>query len=419
MKTQSWSQNAARGGLFPTFAMGSALPARSSGGSAPEKRGAYRPPESFGPEPDAADAADFQRVVSTELTPEQEKRIRIPSAVYPAQRRTLAVHWHPEFIPLPLVRERMKAMFPAVEKELCIPTQHNELLELDGFSGVEVDCYAREFKQKIQLLAHFQSKRVAQAATFRAMLDHTREYRRTQLDSLLDALARGAKQDGSGRLARQAAGPSGADEQIVAFAAAVAEKLRALIERYGAQVDRNSLKNKVVRNFLQRKRAVFGDTFINRVQLYVREVKIAVKSAFPLTYYHGTREIIEEIRGLGGCVVIPHPEQFWPVLLSGYDVDGYEVWNPQSLRYTEFLVSVVAEQNRKRPRQGRELLPFMGDDCHLGEKILPPEEQDPQKAAREVGLQPAWDDRNIREKLLADRICRKNVIQRYAERLTT
>jgi hypothetical protein len=373
------------------------------------------PPGSIDPEPTAEDEADFQAIVATELTPEQEDQIRSPGSVHSEQRHTLAVHWHPEFIPLPLVRERMGAMFPAVEEELCIPTQHNELLALNGFSGVEVDCFSSDFNQKIQLLAHFQTDRVARAVTFRDMLDHTRNYRRMQLGSLLDALE--TKQNGNGEFARRAAGLSGADGRVVAFAAAVAHKLRSLLERHKAKVARDSLKNKLVRNFLNRKRGVYGDTFVSRVQVYVNEVKTAVKSAFSPEYYYDTREIIEEIRGLGGGVVIPHPEQFWPVLLAGYDVDGYEVWNPQSRRYTEFLISVVAEQNRNRPKHCRELLVFMGDDCHMSEKVLPPAEQDPLKAAREVGLQPAWDDPNIRKKLTADQARRERVVQRYRERL--
>jgi hypothetical protein len=371
----------------------------------------------IGVEPTAEDEADFAAITDTTLTREQEERIRVPDAVHPQQRSTLAVHWHPEFIPIPLVRERMGSMFPAVEEELCIPTQHNELLALNGFSGVEADCWSEEFAQKIQLLAHFQTENVAQAVTFRAMLEHTADYRRTQLDCLLDALG-GATRGGRGQLARQAADLCGADAACAAFAAAVARKLRTLIERHRNTTDRNSLKNKLVRNFLNRMRGRHDPAFIGRAQAYVNAVKAAVKAAFPPGYYFAAQEMIEEIRGLGGCIVIPHPEQFWPVLLAGYDVDGYEVWNPQSRRYTEFLVSVTAEHNRNRPKNRRELLVFMGDDCHMSEKILLPSEQDPRKAEREVGLQPAWDDLNLRKKLIADQACRACVIRRYTERLS-
>ncbi len=47
-------------------------------------------------------------------------------------------------------------------------------------------------------------------------------------------------------------------------------------------------------------------------------------------------------------MVIPHPEQFWPILLADYDVDGYEVWNPQSREYTDFLIRALDNQNKRR-----------------------------------------------------------------------
>jgi hypothetical protein len=384
----------------------------------PETRSAFRPSALIGFELTEEDEADFTAIIDTSLTPEQEERILAPEAVYQQQRSTLAVHWHPEFIPIPLVRERMGRMFPAAEEELCIPTQHNELLALDGFSGVEVDCWSEEFSQKIQLLAHFKTAKTARAVIFRAMLKHTADYRRTQLDCLLEALD-GAMQGKSGLLARQAAALCGADAPCAAFAAAVARKLRILIERYRGKTDKNSLKNKLVRNFLNRLRGRYDPVFIGRVQAYVNAVKAVVKAAFPAGYYYAVQEMIEEIRGLGGCIVIPHPEQFWPVLLAGYDVDGYEVWNPQSQRYTDFLISAAAEQNRNRPKNRRELLIFMGDDCHMSEKILPPTDRDPLKAEREVGLQPAWDDLNIRKKLAAEHAGRACVIRRYTERLSS
>lgn len=70
--------------------------------------------------------------------------------------------------------------------------------------------------------------------------------------------------------------------------------------------------------------------------------------------------------------MIPHPEQFWPILLTGYDVDGVEVWNPQSHRYTNFLVSVLNEKNRRMDSSERPLLIFMGDDTHMSEKPVIP-----------------------------------------------
>ena len=123
------------------------------------------------------------------------------------------------------------------------------------------------------------------------------------------------------------------------------------------------------------------------------------------------------VRGVGGCIIIPHPEQFWPVLLDDLDVDGIEVWNPQSFQYTEFLIDVVNRGNRSARGGRKPLLLTMGDDCHLGEKVKDPALQDPLKAKREVGLQPPWNDLSIRKRLVAANASRKNVIHEYKERL--
>ena len=129
--------------------------------------------------------------------------------------------------------------------------------------------------------------------------------------------------------------------------------------------------------------------------------------------------MIEEVRALGGGIVIPHPEQFWPILLAEYDVDGYEVWNPQSRRYTEFLIDVVNNKNSRVSNYSRRLLVFMGDDTHMSEKIKPPEAQNRTKAAREIGFQAAWEDLAIRKKLILAKMDRASVIREYAARLTS
>ena len=73
-----------------------------------------------------ADEALFNQIIATELTPEQRQRLRTPAKVFPRQEQVLAVHWHPEFIPMDLAAERISAMFPNSGKQLIIPTQHNE-----------------------------------------------------------------------------------------------------------------------------------------------------------------------------------------------------------------------------------------------------------------------------------------------------
>lgn len=406
----------------------------------------------------------FRSLIVTDLAPWQAEQVTTPPSVHESQREVLATHWHPEFVPMGLIRQRIEAMFPGHEAELIIPTQHNELTSWNGYTGVEVDCYSSGFNQKVQLLLHFESSRVAATApgahpahigpapldatdvtrpasppprttpdsppqpaysllsgdrthtgahTLRSMLAHTRKYRASQLYDYVRAVVHP-----DDNVAGPAVRETGADDDVLAFARLMTGKFARLLETHGAAMPEDMIKNKLLRNFIDGLRGDWEDTFIDRVQAYLKAVKEQVKRRFPLDYFYRATEFIEEAHGLGGCVVIPHPEQFWPILLAEYDVDGYEVWNPQSSRYTEFLISVANRKNRGPGLSRREILVFMGDDCHLGEKTRPREQQDTEKAAREVGLQPAWDDPAVRKRLSLTGVSRASVIRDYRARLS-
>jgi len=370
------------------------------------------------PEALTADVTEFDErlfalLIDTRLDAAAQKRILTPGAVQPAQDSVLAVHWHPEHVPMELIKKRIEASYPAARKSLIIPTQHNELMEYGPYTGVEVDCYSRGFNQKVQLLLHFRTEKLAEAHVLKSMLAHTHAYRSSQLFDYLTTVTRPDEE----RLA-QAARESGSDEAVVGAARACCLKLEALLERHAGDMPVDAIKNKLVRNFVDGLRPLLGDGLANRVQVFLKEVKAVVKAQFPLSYFYRTTEFIEEARSLGGGVVIPHPEQFWPILLAGYDVDGYEVWNPQSQRYTEFLISVLYENNRRRGNGERRMLVFMGDDTHMGEKTLPVSGgTDTHKARREIGLQPAWDDLSIGKKLIVADMDRVRIIEEYSARL--
>ena len=72
------------------------------------------------------DQQTYLKLISTELSPEQEERILTPARVYPRQDVMLAVHWHPEFIPMDLIRRRIDATFPNRNCELIVPTQRTQ-----------------------------------------------------------------------------------------------------------------------------------------------------------------------------------------------------------------------------------------------------------------------------------------------------
>ncbi|MDO9632841.1 MAG: hypothetical protein Q7I92_13165 [Humidesulfovibrio sp.] len=362
--------------------------------------------------PTEEDERIFLAISSTTLTPEEEKRITTPDLVALRQTSVLAVHWHPEHIPMPLIERRIGASYPNKSLELIIPTQHNEITTFGAYSGVEVDCYSSGFNQKVQLLLHFENSRLPRAGVLRSMLTHTFRYRASQLFEFLSVLT-GKDEE---RL-QSVAAFTGAAEETIRFARLHAFKLEALLERYQDRLPPGAIKNKLVRNFLDAMRPRYGDRLVARVQAFVQAVKLRVKDDFPLLYFYRASEIIEEARSMGAGVVIPHPEQFWPILLAEYDVDGYEVWNPQSQRYTDFLIEVLSRKNRKAGVSARKLLVFMGDDTHLSEKLR--DASLVAKPAREVGLQYAWDDLSVRKRLLAAGMDRASVINEYTARLAS
>ncbi|MDR1397790.1 MAG: hypothetical protein LBJ14_08670 [Desulfarculales bacterium] len=363
------------------------------------------------------DETAFMEMVRTTLLPWQEEQILTVPAVHETQTEIMALHWHPEFVPIPLVRQRMAKMFPNAEEEICIPTQHNQLLSIDGYAGVEVDCYSSAFNLKVQLLCHFKTSRLEQAHTFKNMLGHTASYRSSQLYLLLNTLASALQKNKAHQLVQKVVRDNGFEHTEVEFTARLAAKLTALIDKYHHAIDPGCFKNKMVRDMLDAQHGLYDKILIGKAQAYAREIKREVKNIFPTGYYYKTEEIIEETRSLGGAVIIPHPEEFWPILLADYDVDGYEVWNPQSRQYTEFLISVLTRQNQRRGRRRKKILLCMGDDCHLSEKVKPISRQDPQKASREVGLQSAWNYPAVKEKLRRGKSRRGEVIAEYRARI--
>ncbi|MDZ7641509.1 MAG: hypothetical protein U5J62_05750 [Desulfurivibrio sp.] len=239
------------------------------------------------------------------------------------------------------------------------------------------------------------------------MLEHTRNYRSSQLLDFIHTITKPLPE----RM-EAAAKATGADPELMQFCRIYVQKIKLLVDEHLEQIPVSMFKNKLIRNFFDYLRQDYDPVIIDRCQNFLKAIKKLVKEDFPLQYFYRTSEIIEEARLHGAGIIIPHPEQYWPILLADYDVDGYEVWNPQSQRYTEFLISVVNRKNQERGNQKRILI-FMGDDTHLGEKVKDKEFQDQDKAAREIGYQPAWEDLSISKKLIRNQVSRTRTIQEY------
>jgi hypothetical protein len=355
----------------------------------------------------------YNEITSTDLSDDQKQEIRSTPRMYPREEHVLAIHWHPEQVPLDLVEERIDKTFPNKRNELIIPTQHNMILHFNGYAGAEVDCYSREFKRKVQLLLHFKEERLEGADKLKSMIDHTFRYRAGQLFEFMDTILDTGFE---GRL-QLAARETSADKALIQFVRIYTEKLKKLLDHYELTTPPIMIKNKLLREYFDKLRAHYDSALIDRAQIFLKAVKNIVKANFNTDYFYETRQIIEEARKAGACIVVPHPEQFWPILLADYDVDGFEVWNPQSQDYTEFLVGAVHRLNGCRLKSALPILVTMGDDCHLGEKLKPRELQDEVKAAREIGLQPAWQDLSICKKLILHDIRKEDVINEYRNRL--
>jgi len=81
----------------------------------------------FPPDVTEMDRAAWDSIVVRELNPKQQHEFTHPEVSYPMQHCVLAVHWHPEFIPLDLIMQRIAAMFPNRKDELIIPLQNKTM----------------------------------------------------------------------------------------------------------------------------------------------------------------------------------------------------------------------------------------------------------------------------------------------------
>ncbi len=355
----------------------------------------------------------FERLIAVDLTPVEIQRIIGPSNRFENEDALLAIHWHPENVPLELIKTRIDVMYPNITEYLIIPTQHNEIIIYGDYAGAEIDCRASAFNRKVQILIHFNKTRLCGAQRLFNMIAHTRRYRATQLNDFLDSFT---NQRYEKRL-HEAADKTGVESDIIRFARIQATKLQKLIQLHTPNIPEFSIKNKLFINYLNSQKKHYDHHAIDRVVIFALAVKEIVKRHFALDYFYEVEDVIAEVRNLGGCIVVPHPEQFWPILLADYDVDGYEVWNPQSREFTEFLIQTIARKNQLQNSRLRSLMIFMGDDTHLSEKLLDAEAQNPDKAAREIGYQPAWDDPSIRKALNAMGMDKKKIICDYKKRL--
>ncbi|MDR1396085.1 MAG: hypothetical protein LBK52_07950 [Deltaproteobacteria bacterium] len=352
----------------------------------------------------------FNRLTSVELTAKEESAAVHPTRQDEAEKRLLAVHWHPEWIPLPLIDQRIRRAFPQASDSLVIPTQHNCLMTLGEWTGVEADAFAPEYGLKVQLLIHLRSCLLPKAVTLAAMMEQTFRYRALQLLDILESILRPDES------IRNEIKKLGFASESVELAKLLARRLLTLIEKanIASSPRAEMLKNRLLPDFMAARGGEFPPAVLDRAMALTRLVKAQVKRRLLPSRFRTVREVIEEARGLGAGVVIPHPPLFWPILLDNLDVDGWEVWNPSSPGHTIFLIETLARQKTKK----NPLLVFMGDDTHMSSKIRPEQKSEEKSFLdREIGFQPPWQDPQVIRVLKNAGQSRERTMDEYRARL--
>ncbi|MDR2405224.1 MAG: hypothetical protein LBE27_02520 [Deltaproteobacteria bacterium] len=353
----------------------------------------------------------FNSLTNVKLSKDEVERAIMPDQVDEGEKDILAIHFHPEWVPMNLIEERLKNAFPNAKSRMVIPTQHNLIQGLDGYAGVEADVFAPDYNLKIQLLIHLQSKKLKKATKLKSMIEQTFQYRALQL---LDYLEQIVNPD---ILMQKEIKKLGASLEVMEAAKFYAQKLRLMI---GESVIASSkraemLKNRLLTDFILIKGApVLAPPMMEKIMIYAKQVKNLVKARLNPNRFHHAKNLIEEARSHGAGIIIPHPPRFWPVMLDDLDVDGWEVWNSSTPDHTTFLIDCLTRRKKKK----RDFLAFMGDDTHMSSKIRPDISTKKGSPKSEIGFQPPWEFPDVKNALKAANQSRKRTINEYLERIS-
>ncbi|MDR1656608.1 MAG: hypothetical protein LBT47_03485 [Deltaproteobacteria bacterium] len=359
--------------------------------------------------PVAGDRRAFDRLTSVVLSQAEKELAVTPDQIAPLEPRLMATHFHPERVPLELIQQRLSRAFPAATDSLVIPTQHNQIMTMDQWAGVEADAYSPDYGEKIHLLFHFKASSLPKAGTFLSMMERTFRYRALQLLEIMEALTN-PDQSTTSQVKK-----NGLDNYALGLAGSFAARLSKLID--DPNIFDSSrvpmLKNRLLTDFMAECSGNIEQAQLDQALSVVSVVKGIVKKRFDPNRFHTVHEVIEEARSFGAGVVIPHPPLFWPVLLDDLDIDGWEVWNPSTPNHTRFLIDCLGRIKERK----RKLLAFMGDDTHMSSKIRPEMGGKKNNQNREIGFQPPWCDPQVAAALAALGQSRERTMDEYRARL--
>ncbi|MDR2460464.1 MAG: hypothetical protein LBE38_06755 [Deltaproteobacteria bacterium] len=352
----------------------------------------------------------FKLLTEVILSPDEKIAAETPTYTDEEEERIFALHFHPEWVPMELLKRRIKRAFPKAKSIFAIPTQHNVIMSLGQFSGVEADVFNYSYNMKIQLLIHLKSDKLKDAHTLQSMMEKTFRYRGLQLLDILEQVAF-PDEDMKKEIKKM-----GFHEESIKQARFFASKIKLLVEESGITQTPGAemLKNRLLTDFIEIRGATLDPIRKDRLLSLVNHIKKMVKSRLNPKRFHTDQEVIEEARALNAGIVIPHPPQFWPVLLDDLDVDGWEVWNPSTPKHTIFLIQCL----KRRGKIKRPLLAFMGDDTHMSSKIRPDMVSDKDGAKREIGFQPPWKHQEVQAALKDAGQGRDRTMDEYLARIS-
>ncbi|MDR3203178.1 MAG: hypothetical protein LBV23_00320 [Deltaproteobacteria bacterium] len=352
----------------------------------------------------------FNRLTRVELTEEERRLAVTPIETAQDERRLMAIHFHPEWTPIEFIEARLKRAFPKADDTLIIPTQHNQIMTMGPWAGVEADVFSPSLSQKIQLLIHFKSSALTKAGPLMEMMERTFSYRALQLLDVIEALSMPDSEIQKELLKTGLAG------QALEIASQYALKVAGLVESQKILGSQRSvmLKNRLLSDFIQALGKDLPPSLMGEVLSLIKLIKGIVKKRLRPTCFFSAQEVIEEARSIDAGVVIPHPPVFWPVLLDDLDVDGWEVWNPSTPSHAVFLINCLS----RAPKGRRPLLAFMGDDTHMSSKIRPKMLDDKVGSESEIGFQHPWFDAKVQQALKAAGQSRERTMDEYRSRLS-
>lgn len=352
----------------------------------------------------------FEDLIKDQLNKDKTDKVTNPRFIMPEIENVLALHWHPENLSIETAVKRLSKTFPNATNKLIIPTDHNIFKSYQGISGTEIDCFAKELKKKVQLLIHIKDDNLKNSFTLKTMVNYSAEFSKKFLLFFLDSLI--GKSTVSNFIWEKVASEAVLDKKYYEEIRKLSKEFITLFE--SRKIDYFLISNSLLVNFVCNILTKYNDLIKKQAKLFLLEFKKLCYIHFDTKFFYSVEDFVEEVQWSGGAISVPHPEQFWPILLTKYKFDGIEFWNPSSASYSELILDRIIRLNKYKKEA---VIPLVGDDTHFNKLV---EEVSKNRIpSRDLGYQPIWKSKIIQQILKRNSLCKQKIIDLYRERLMT